>query len=46
MKRHSVKLEKYMAFEMHADLGTETGLEALGNKNWRCHTVLVHGRSH
>lgn len=45
-KRRSIKLEKYVAFEIYTDLGIEPGLEASGSRNWGCHTVLIHGRSH
>lgn len=45
-KRHSVKLEKYIAVEIDTDLGIEPGLEASGSRNWGCHTVLIHVRSH
>lgn len=44
-RRQSVKLEKYVAFETHTDLGIEPGLEASGSRNWGCRTVLIHGRS-
>lgn len=44
-KRHSVKLEEYVAFEIYTDSGIEPGSEASGGRNWGCHTVLIHGRS-
>jgi len=44
-EKESVKLEKYVAFEVCTDLGTEPGLEASGSRNWECHTVLIHGRN-